>query len=147
MTNDKTKQSQTSSRTIAIIVRILFFLIPFGFIGIISLVSGKSYTNSMADYALYKRYFAAAIFILFLIIAILLAAKEYNDYRENKDPHTLALVKISIMSAIIFGVLLSITLLYIHFLKRQSVQTRARIEGFNRTANGISTAFDIFRMK
>lgn len=145
--SNKDNSNHSSSRTVAIIVRILFFLLPFVFIGIISLVTGKSYTNSMADYALYKRYFAAAIFSLFLIIALLLAAKEYDDYRAKKDPHTLALVKVSIISAIIFGALLGFTLLYIHFLKQQTVQTRARIEGFNRTANGISTAFDIFRMK
>lgn len=149
MTNHKQtqSQSQSQSQTVAIVIRILFFLIPFGIIGLISLASGKSYTNSMADFTLYKRYFAAGLLALFLILAIIFATKEYEEYRTTKNQHALSLAKVSTIAATVISLFLILQLIFIHFLRQTSTQTRARIEGFNRTANGVKTAFDIFRMK
>lgn len=136
------------AKTVSIIIRIIIFLIPFLIIFVMSRLSGKSYTNSMADYGLYKRYFAAALFSLFLILALSFAAKEYDIYKTSKGKdaeHAYTLFKISIFATAIFTFFLIAISISIHVLKQLPIKQRARIEGFNRTANGVRTAFDIFR--
>lgn len=136
------------TRTVSIVTRIVFFLIPFLIILIMSRFSGRTYTNSMADYTLYKRYFVAAIFSLFLVLAIFFAIREYEIYKTSKGKdaeHAYSLFKVSVIAMIVFTVFLIFLAISIHILKRLPIKQRARIEGISRTTSGVRTAFDIFR--
>ncbi len=128
-----------------VVLKILFFLIPFGIILIMSLTSGKSYTNSMADFTIYKRYFAIGLFSIFLIIAIVIGINEYRKYKETNKNTDLAYVKISIIVSVFLSVFILFNVIILNRLNKSSVQTRTKVEAFNRSLSGVRTIFDIFR--
>lgn len=138
-------KSDSKSETYYIIFKILIFVVPFIIIFVMSRSSGKSYTNSMADYTIYKRYFALIIFAIFLLMAVYMAFVEYESYRRTNDEHSYMLFKVSLGMIVVFLLFIGLTIFFINRLKNMSVKQRARVEAFNRTTNATRTAFDIFR--
>lgn len=110
-----------------------------------SKVTGKKYANSMADFTLYKRYFALIILLIFFLIAIYMAFTEYEAYNKHNDEHAHMMMKISLGFALFFIILICLTSISIYFIKRMTMKQRSRIEAFNRTTNAVNTAFDIFK--
>ena len=133
------------NHALGIILKIGFFLIPFIIILIMSWVSGKAYTSSMADYALYSRYFAAGLFALFLMFAIILAAKEYDLYKNTHDQHALTLFKMSLVAVGIFALFLVLVIISIRVFKSLPEKQKVRIGAFNRTSNAVDTVYRIFK--